>query len=129
MDQNEARLLRVARDLVALARAGRPPDETLGTALARLSALAGEAQPGRDAGRDATRVLALAWAREQVRLAVGELLDRVGPSARVRRDVPTDTLAWLVVAACEALAREPAEAVPDRLTALTAFIRPGGSSP
>src|SRR3989442_9384412 len=33
----EARLLRVARELAALARGGRPPGEALGEALARLS--------------------------------------------------------------------------------------------
>jgi len=115
----------VARELAALARGGRPPGEALGEALARLSYV----EPPREArsphgprrGREKSRALALAWAREQVRLALGDLLERAGAT---RSDVPTDMLAWLALAAGEALAHEPAEAVPDRLAALIAFIRP-----
>jgi hypothetical protein len=124
----EARLLRLARDLAALARGGRPPHEALGEALARLSYV----DPGREArsargpapGGEKARALALAWAREQVRLALSDLLERAAKMGAVRGDVPTDTLAWLALAACEALVHEPAEAVSDRLAALIAFIRP-----
>ena len=38
------------------------------------------------------------------------------------------TLAWLVLGACQTLADEAPDAVPDRLAALAAFIRPGGGA-
>lgn len=126
----EARLLRVARELAALARGGRAPGEALGEALARLSYV----EPPRETrsprgsrrGGEKGRALALGWAREQVRLALGDVLERAAKMRAARSDIPTDTLAWLALAACEALAHEPAEAVPDRLAALMAFIRAPG---
>ncbi|MBI4246401.1 MAG: hypothetical protein HY614_04350 [Candidatus Rokubacteria bacterium] len=83
------------------------------------------APPGRSR-RDKTHALALAWAREQVRLALGDILDRAAATGAARRDVARDTLAWLVLAAVEALAHEPGEAVPDRIRALREFLRPVG---
>jgi hypothetical protein len=73
---------------------------------------------GRD---DKSSRLALAWAREQVRLALVDVLERErarGPAA------DTDTVAWLWLAACEALAYEPEAAVSDRAHALATFLRP-----
>jgi hypothetical protein len=109
--------------LTALGRAGRAPREALAEALGQLSA--GLAAPG-SRPADKARRLALAWAREQVRLAFAELLERATVAGAVRRDVAAGTLAWLVLAGCEALAHEAPDAVPDRLAALAAFIGRGG---
>lgn len=120
----ERRLLRLASELTALGRADRPPRDTLADALACFSA--GLAEPAPATGRaDKARRLALAWAREQVRLAFTEVLERATAAGAVRRDVPVAMLAWLVLAACETLAQEAPDAVPDRLAALAAFIRRG----
>jgi hypothetical protein len=122
--ESERRLLRLASELTALGRAGRPPRDTLADALACFSAgLADPTPPARRA--DKARRLALAWAREQVRLAFTEVLERATAAGAVRRDVPSGMLAWLVLAACEALGQEAPDAVPDRLAALAAFIRRG----
>jgi len=72
---------------------------------------------------DKTARLALAWAREQVRLAVAEVLQHARAKRTLRPDGDVDTLAWLLLAACEALAHEPASAVSDRTQALVAFLR------
>jgi len=72
---------------------------------------------------DKTAQLALAWAREQVRLAVAEEFQRARAKRVMRTDGDVDTLAWLVLAACEALAHEPPSAVSDRAHALLAFLR------
>lgn len=74
---------------------------------------------------DKTARLALAWAREQVRLALVEVLQGARASRRLRMDGDVETLAWLWLAACEALAYERAEAVPDRMHALTTFLTGG----
>jgi hypothetical protein len=74
---------------------------------------------------DKTARLALAWAREQVRLAFLELLQRARAARCLRADGDVETLAWLWLAACEALAHEPPGAVPDRIHALTAFLSGG----
>lgn len=74
---------------------------------------------------DKTARLALAWAREQVRLALVETLQRARAARLVRSDTDADTLAWLSLAACEALAHEPPGAVADRVHALTVFLAGG----
>ena len=66
--------------------------------------------------KDKTAALALAWAREQVRLALRDVLDRADTRAPLKVDA--ETLAWLLLAACEALAYEPASAVADRVRVL-----------
>jgi hypothetical protein len=68
--------------------------------------------------RDKTRRLALAWAREHVRLAILEVLQRAADAGVVRADVAPDTLAWLVLAGSEALGREPRDAAADHARAL-----------
>jgi hypothetical protein len=73
------------------------------------------------------RALALAWAREQLRLALQDVLERVAGDTAIRRDLPTATLAWLLLAGCEALAHEPPAAVPDRVRDLVALVTRGGS--
>ncbi len=118
----ETRLLRLASELTRLARGPRPPREALGEALAQLSA---DATDRRGAVDKAAR-LALAWAQEQVRLALEEVLERAARAGAARADVPPATLAWLVLGACQTLGDQAPDAIPDRLTALAAFIRPGG---
>ena len=70
-----------------------------------------------DSRADKTRALALAWAREQLRLGLEDVLQAAGrPDAP--RAIPGPTLAWLLLAAFESLAHEPAAAVSDRVRAL-----------
>jgi hypothetical protein len=66
---------------------------------------------------DKTAALALAWAREQIRLALQELIER-GPRLPPRRPPSADTLAWLLLAGAEAICQEPPSAAADRLRAL-----------
>lgn len=73
---------------------------------------------------DKTARLALAWAREQLRLALGEVLLRARAAGLVRMDVDAETLAWLWLAGSEALAHEPPAAVSDRVQALVTFLSP-----
>jgi hypothetical protein len=71
---------------------------------------------------DKSAELALGFAREQVRLAMLEVVESGRAAHLVRRDTDAETLAWLWLAACESLAHEPPPAVPDRVQALTAFL-------
>jgi hypothetical protein len=74
---------------------------------------------GRD---DKTAQLALGWAREQVRLALMDALARGRDASVVQAAGDVDTLAWLWLAACEALAHDVPGAAPDRVSALAAFL-------
>jgi hypothetical protein len=67
---------------------------------------------------DKTATLALAWAREQLRLGLQEVIEATPPSLRGTLTLPSETLAWLLLAACESLAYEPPSAVADRLRLL-----------
>jgi hypothetical protein len=114
----ERRLLALARELRGLGREALP-----GALRALAMAYAPDAPLSRAVARaflatrgDKTGVLALAWAREQVRLALQELLEATPPGGRV---APPEALAWLLLAGAEALAQEPASAVADRLRALS----------
>lgn len=71
---------------------------------------------------DKSAGLALGWAREQVRLALAETLARARDARLVRRDTDVETLAWLWLAACEALAHEVPGAAQDRVQAFGAFL-------
>jgi hypothetical protein len=114
----ETRLLALARELGTLpAAAGTPaalrllaaahaPDAPLPRAIA---------QAWNRSRGDKTAALALAWAREQVRLALEEILGRA-PRGTLGGNV--ETRAWLLLAAAEAIAQEPPEAAADRLRAL-----------
>jgi len=66
--------------------------------------------------------LALAWAREQVRLSLQEIVEATPKDQRGRIEATPDTLAWILLAGCEALAHEPASAVADRVRALLELI-------
>ena len=67
--------------------------------------------------REKTASLALSWAREQLRLSLEETIAR-SPRGRASLGLAPDTLAWLLLAACEAIAHEPPSAVPDRVRAV-----------
>jgi hypothetical protein len=100
-----------ALDELALAfRAGAPLPRAL--AQARNAALTDEA-----------RALAVAWAREQLRLSLGEILGRAIATGDVKVALPAESLAWLVLAACEALADEPPHAAPDRVRLLAEWLQ------
>jgi len=76
-----------------------------------------------------TSALALAWAREQVRLSLQEIIEATPRDKRGRIDATPDTVAWVLLAGCEALAHEPPAAVADRVHALlelTGHAAPGG---
>jgi hypothetical protein len=64
-----------------------------------------------------TASLALSWAREQVRLSLEETIAR-SPKGRPTLRLAPDALAWLLLAACEAIAHEPPSAVADRVRAV-----------
>jgi hypothetical protein len=66
--------------------------------------------------------LAIGWAREQVRVALVEAIERARAARAARTDVEADVLAWLLLAACEAIAHEPPAAVGDRAETLVAFL-------
>jgi hypothetical protein len=114
----ETRLLALAGDLAALPAPGAVP--------AALRALAAAYAPGAPlpramaqaalGGGDKIAALALAWARERVRLALEELLAR--PPVRGALPGGAELRSWLILAACEAMALEPPAAVADRLRAL-----------
>jgi len=117
----ERQLLALARELAALGADPLPRAiDLLAAAYAPEAPLPSALQQAWLAGRgNKTAVLALAWAREQVRLALEEMLGaaRAG-DVRGALGVSVHTHAWLVLAACEALAQEPPSAVPDRVRAL-----------
>jgi hypothetical protein len=125
----ERRLLALARELAGLGRDALPralralaaayaPDAPLSPAVARAFL---------KTRGDKSGALALAWAREQVRLALQELVEATPPSARGAAPTPPEMLAWLLLAGAEALAKEPPSAVPDRLKALATLA--GAAAP
>jgi hypothetical protein len=74
------------------------------------------------AGRtDERAALALAWAREQLRLAIAELLARELAAERLRPDAPLDALAWTFLIAAEASVHELPGSATDRVDALLAL--------
>jgi hypothetical protein len=99
--------------LVVSAFAAYGPDTVLASAL-REDWLRGRG--------DKSASLALGWAREQVRLALVDALVRARGARLVRADTDVDTLGWLWLAACEALAHEVPGAVTDRVQAFAAFL-------
>jgi hypothetical protein len=71
---------------------------------------------------DEAYALALGWSREQLRQSLGEILTRAADAGHLRTTLPSESLAWLVLAACEALADEPLQAAPDRLRLLAEWL-------
>jgi hypothetical protein len=123
-------VLALARALTAVTAPESSPGVAVSTALDMLAVAfqAGAALPralahARNAAlRDEARALALAWAREQLRLSLGEILARAAAAGEVKVALPAESLAWLVLAACEALADEPPQAAPDRLRLLAGWL-------
>ena len=116
----EQRLLALASEVTALSKGDRPVAATLqmlaaadapGSALPRAVARAWLASRG-----DKTLTLALAWARENVRLVLEDVLARSSHEGTL--PVGADLRAWLILSACEAIAQEPPAAGADRLRAL-----------
>lgn len=123
----ETLLLVLAKDL-----AGAPLDKAL---LRVADAFAPSADLPREvfaawikSRHEKTATLALSWAREQVRLSLEETIARSRTTQAIPPLAP-DTLAWLLLAACEAIAHEPPSAVADRLRVvleLSGHGAPGG---
>jgi hypothetical protein len=116
----EQRLLALARELEGLGADALPGAmRVLAAAYAphgELAAAVHRAWLGSRADKTAT--LALAWAREQLRLGLQGVIEATPPSARGVLSLPAENLAWLLLAACESLAHEPPSAAADRLRLL-----------
>jgi hypothetical protein len=110
----EALLLSLAKDL-----AGSPLDKAL-PALASAFAEASAELPRElfaawiKSRHEKTASLALSWAREQLRLSLEETIAQ-SPKPPATPALTPDTLAWLLLAACESIAYEPPSAVADRV--------------
>jgi len=78
---------------------------------------------------DKRAALALGWAREQLRLAVEEVMVRETKASRLRAGIPLDALAWLVLTAAEAAVHEPPTNAADRLEALIAVTTAASRAP
>ena len=116
----ERRLLALAREMEGLGADALPSAlRGLAAAYAPDGELAAAVHRAWLASRaDKTATLALAWAREQLRLGLQGVIEATPPSARGPLALPAETLAWLLLAACESLAHEPPSAVADRLRLL-----------
>ncbi len=120
----EARLLTLARDLTALITTA-PPSRLLDAALERLASGAGPMakRPSATSRGDKTKALAAAWAHEQARLAMHEILEHEARRGALRDDLSRPLLAWLLIAARDALAHESPDALDERVQALGRFLR------
>jgi hypothetical protein len=126
----ETALLELARTLTELTTPETPPRAAITRMLAMLAAAFHASAPlSRALARariaalgDKTRALALAWAREQLRLVLGEILGRAAGAGELRAGLDVEPVAWFVLAACEALADEPPQAAPDRLRVLEGWL-------
>ena len=116
----ERRLLALAREMEGLGADALPRAlRTLAAAYAPDGELpAAVHRAWLAAHADKTASLALAWAREQLRLGLQGVIEATPPSARGVLGLPAETLAWLLLAACESLAHEPPSAAADRLRLL-----------
>jgi hypothetical protein len=116
-------LLALARDLPAQVMDLRAVVDTLAATYGPESPLAAAMHKDWLRGRsDKNARLALGWAREQVRLAMVDVLQRAARPGLVSALADAETLAWLWLACCEALAYEPPSAVADRVQALAALL-------
>ncbi len=113
----ETHLLRLAREITGLPLAAAI--EKLAAAWAPGGSLPRDvAQAFVRSRGDKTSALALAWAREQVRLALEEIVAAAPKPGRGHIRAAPDTLAWLLLAACESIAHEPPSAVSERVSAI-----------
>ena len=124
--------LDLARSIATIA-AERPPAPTpLRAALTQMTtAYASQAAVFFDAWKrarsDKRAALALGWAREQLRLAVVELLARDGTAGRLRTAATHDSLARIIVAVSESAVADTTDAV-ERIEALTVVLGPSASA-
>jgi hypothetical protein len=110
----EEPLLALARELAGIAAAPDPPLVRRDRALACLAVAFGEdgelasRLPGawHRARTNGGLALALAWAREQLRVSLHEILEAGARAGTIRKEPPAAELAWVLLAACEALMRE-----------------------
>jgi hypothetical protein len=113
-------MLALSREVAALERLD--PAERLHAALLLVTRDRALAAPE---GRTAKmRVLALAWAREQLRVALEELVQHAAARGIARADLPADALAWLLLAGADALVFETAESAADRVQWLERLLAP-----
>jgi hypothetical protein len=127
-DPAELRLLELAQELADLAR-NAENSQALSAPVLKLAAAYGPSAPLPQevfrawvrSRNDKTAALALSWAREQVRLGLQEVVERT-KGARSRVDVDAETLAWILLAGCEAIAQEPPSAGADRVRAMLQLI-------
>ncbi|MBI1733817.1 MAG: hypothetical protein HYR51_01465 [Candidatus Rokubacteria bacterium] len=130
----ERELLALAARLSTTAADAEPPPTSLRAALDELltayaadGALAAALIEARRGARGDKRAsLALAWAREQLRLAIEELLAREAKADRLRAPLALDALAWLVLVAAESVIHEPPAAAVDRTDTLLALVHGPG---
>ena len=113
----ETRLLALARDIAHLPLPAAI--DRLAAAWAPNAPLPGElAAAWTRSHGDKTAALALAYAREQVRFSLQEIVEALPSAKRDGSGAAAETLAWIMLAACEALAHEAPTAVPDRVRAI-----------
>jgi hypothetical protein len=122
-------LLALARDLGARAtrlsdaRALRASIDAVAAAYGPDAPLAGLLRRDWLRGRtDKNSRLALAWAREQVRLALVDVLRGAARNGLIPEAADADSVAWFWLAGAEALAHEPPSAVADRALTLAALL-------
>jgi hypothetical protein len=110
----ELRILGLARELADIAGTPADPRARRDRALARLADAFESSGPLADpllaawqrARSDETLALSLAWGREQLRASLQEILDAGVAAGLLRKAPPPAELAWVLLAACEALLRE-----------------------
>ena len=126
----ERRLLALAARLSSVAAESEPPTTPLRAALTDLLAAYGSdgafaaalIEARRAVRGDKRAALALAWAREQLRLAIEEVIAREAKADRLRPSLPLDALAWLVLVAAESLVHDPPGEAGDRVETLLALV-------
>jgi hypothetical protein len=124
--------LDLARRIATIATEPPPAPTSLRAALTQMTtAYASQATVFFDAWKrartDKRAALALGWAREQLRLAVVELLGRDARTGRLRTQVSHDSLAWIIVALGESAVADTTDAV-ERIDALTIVLGPSASA-
>ena len=124
--------LELARGIATIAAEPPPPSTTLRAALTQMTtAYASQAAVFFDAWKrartDKRAALALGWAREQLRLAVVELLGRDAKAGRLRTEASHDALAWIIVALGESAVADTTDAV-ERIDALTVVLGPSAAA-
>jgi hypothetical protein len=104
----EATVLALARCVTAIAAEPEPPGTSFAETLAAVFEAWGPSGPAglaleraRRTALDRSRQLMLGWAREQLRLALVEVLERETKAGRIRADLPADALSALVLAAAD----------------------------